>query len=177
MQSVCSVEFEMTDQLADQVVRATLSDWKHFMAMFAWCGATPAFLALVLLAVVLCGARPQLAPSDYMVMIGLLALATGLIIRFLVYRQARWGLLLLYQGGGKRTVRVTFSESGVAIDTAGLVGSRDWHDVAAIEVFRDLWLFRFQPSGSLGVPRSVLTDEGETLVRRKAAEMQVPVRE
>jgi hypothetical protein len=161
----------MTDEWAERVARAALSDWKHFMTQFAWCGATPAFLALVMLGIVICGARPQLAPGEFLAMIALLAFATALITRFLVYRQTRWGMMLLYQGGGKRTVRVTFSESGVAMDTAGLVGSREWQDVTEIRVFPDLWLFRFQPSGTLAVPCSVITGEVEELIRRKAKEV------
>jgi len=169
MQRAYTVEYEMTDELADSIVRAVLSRWKHFLGLLVLSGRGPLVLALFLLLVVVL-LRPQLSAGEAAAMMVLLGGAAALIARQNVYRAARWSLLLPYFGGAPRTMQITFAEDGIVLETAGLNGKQAWREVAAVEVHPDLWLVRLRSHGHIAVPAAELSPELQDFVRRRALE-------
>jgi hypothetical protein len=170
MQQSYTVEYEMTDELAEDTVRAALSDWGHFLRLFALAGGAPFFLALLLLLAILLLFRPHLSPGEALAMLALLGTAAAIIARHNVYRSARWAVLLPYAAGAERTWQVTFSEDGIAMEMGGLGGKQSWRQVTAVEAHPELWLFRLRGYGNLAVPASVLSPELRTFLRRRAQE-------
>jgi hypothetical protein len=169
VQRTYTVEFEMTDELADSIVQAVLADWKHFLRLLAQLARAPGVVALLLLLVVLL-LRPEMPAAAIVTMAALLGVTAALIARLNVYRSARWAMLLPYYAGAPRTLQVTFAEDGITMDTAGLSGKHPWSAVSAVEVRQDLWLFRLRPDGHFAVPAAVLEPEVQAFLRRRAHE-------
>jgi hypothetical protein len=169
VQRTYTVEYEMTDELADEIVRAVLSRWKHFFRLLVYAARGPLVFALFLLLVVVL-LRPQLSAGEALAMIALLAAAAILIARLNIYRGARLALLLPYFGGASRTMQVTFAEDGIVLETAGWNVKQDWREIAAVEIHPGLWLVRLRSGGQIAVPAAVLSSELETFLRRRALE-------
>ena len=100
-----------------------------------------------------------------------------LMLTVLVHRYARLSILLPFLHQPRRQVRVVFSEERIFMETSLLSGERNWQDLETVEVYPELWLFRFQSGGHFALPVSVLSPEVDALIRRRAAEAGAIVRE
>jgi hypothetical protein len=168
MERTYTVEYEMTDELAEGTVRAVLSSWRHYLRLFAWYGGGPFFLGLLILLAVLLLFRPQLSPGEGVLMVALLAFAAGLLARQNLHRSLRMGLQLASYGGASRTLHITFADDGVVFEMAGVGGKLAWEGIEVVEVHHDLWLFRLRFQGQFAVPVSVLSPELQGFLRERA---------
>jgi hypothetical protein len=164
-----SVEFEMTDDLAARIARAVLTDRGHYLRLSQGIGLPLLLLTVLLFWPTVLVLREHLSP------VGLLAVFLGVcvgylfLLRLLVYRYTCWGILLPFYGQ-TRTVRMTFSDEHIFMETGELSGERKWKEIDEIRVLPHLWLFRLEPGGHFAVPTEVLSAELQALIRRKVHE-------
>jgi hypothetical protein len=172
-----SVEFEMTDGLASKYARALLADRWFFCRFARGLGLPVYLLAVFLFAPVLPTLALRLPAGPLFALLAVVGLVLWVFFFLVLYRQARDIVLLPFRGQPQRMLRVTFADGCVTLTVAGVDLVQKWDEIEAVRVYRSLWLFRLRCGGYFAVPDSEVTPALEALVRGKAEEFKIDVRD
>lgn len=166
-----TLEFELTDEMADDYARAIVQRLSHGE------GLIPRHSFLILLAVVL-GSLALLAlftgrlPPEVLGGVAfVLALFWffGWLRRRMHYQEYRWAVLLPFQGLERRTVHVRFFDDQIAMELGDLHFQSGWAELGEIVVLPGFWLLRLREGGQFVIPSRGITSEIEAFLRGKAA--------
>lgn len=169
------VEFEVTEELANQVAKATLGDrrfWSHFATYF---GAPLLILYLLIAVPFVATFSSRLSAAGVLGILLVLAMAFVAELRLIIYSNTRNGLLLFAYCQPERSIQLTFTEDHIGMGVAGMTGEKKWRDLNSIRILPTLWIFQLKPMGSFILPVSAMSPELEEMIRRKAGEVGVEI--
>lgn len=171
-----TVEFDVTDELADRYARAVVD---RVILPRGGLLSRPAFLIVPLLLLLPLVALGWLPPAMFALLVLLAAgfVVVGMMRRSVCLGEARAAVLAPFEGQSHRRMRVDFAEDRIRMEAPAIESTASWSDLGEVLLWPDFWLLRLRAGGQFVVPASAISSELGDSIRRKAAEAGAEVRE
>ncbi|MBL8799308.1 MAG: YcxB family protein [Planctomycetia bacterium] len=176
MNEPLTVEFEVTDELADRYARRLVE--RVVLPGGGWL-SRPAFLVVPLVLLLPLVVGGWLPPALYVV---LAVLAGGLALmsrarRSFLRGEARASVLAPFEGQTERRLRVVFTDEQIRMEAPDLQSTAAWSDLGQVVVWPDFWLLRLRAGGQFVLPAESVSADLNELIRRKAGETGADLQE
>ncbi|MCI0739738.1 MAG: hypothetical protein L0Y72_11895 [Gemmataceae bacterium] len=164
-----TLDFEWTDELADEYARALTSQSSS--------GVLPRHTHLALAIMILApmavlayiwGRFPPELLTGVLILLGV-CFGFSWLRRRLHYLDCRWLSLLPFQGLERRKVQVRVSEEQISADMGEMNFQAGWAELAAMAALPGFWIIRLRDGGQVVLPVEVLSPELQEFLRDKAA--------
>jgi hypothetical protein len=171
-----TLEFEVTDELADRYARTVVD---RVILPRTGLLSRPTFLIVPLLLLAPLVVFGWLPPAMFAMLAVLAAgfVAVGMMRRSVCLGEARSSALAPFEGQLSRRMRVDFSEDGIRMEAPAIQSTATWKDLGEVLLWPDFWLLRLRAGGQFVVPAAAIAPELGEMIRRKAAVAGAEIRE